>query len=144
MPNRGDRQLGVTIGYVVPITILQQEALMKHTEIEVKCRLTPEAIANLFDDLGKSFREGKLVLQQASSFVTLTPCGEVDVEMTASAKKGKFKFEIQLKWRENEPSEEENTPAFVVSCEEPCLEEEEKTEHQQESPEQDEILYRKW
>ncbi|MEW6260791.1 MAG: amphi-Trp domain-containing protein [Thermodesulfobacteriota bacterium] len=119
---------------------------MKHSEVDVKCRMTPQSIADLFENLAESFRKGKFVLQKESSFVTLVPCGEIDVEMEAAAKKGKFKFEMQLKWREEAPVEESSEPAFIVSCEEPCtdLEPSEPQDASEVQGTQEEILYRKF
>lgn len=119
----------------------QEEDPMKHSEIEVKCRMNPESIAALLEDLAQSFRKGKLVVRKDSSFVTLTPCSEIDMEVGASAKKGKFKFEIQLKWREDEPSAGPAEPAFVISCEEPCFE---KDETEPEDTVRNELLFRKF
>jgi len=113
---------------------------MKKNEVNVKCKMEADAVANLLSDMVNSFREGKVVIQKGSSFVTLKPVGRIEVELEAAEKKGKQKIEIQLSWKEEillELKEDE----IRISGDEPCLHEalpvEEKTER-------DPILYRKW
>lgn len=116
---------------------------MKKSEVEVKCMMNPETAAQLLENLAKSFREGKLVVQKDTSFVTLIPGNDIEVELAATSKKGKYKLELEMKWREMEASSEDATPAVVVSCEEPCIEEE-TPNTADEDEHRDDILFRKF
>ena len=63
-----------------------------------------------------------MVIQKGSSFVTLKPSGQIEVELAAAEKKGKQKIEIQLSWKEEiftELIEDE----IRISGDEPCLNE---------------------
>ena len=113
---------------------------MKKNEVNVKCKMETEAVANLLSDMVKSFREGKVVIQKGSSFVTLKPVGQIEVELEAAEKKGKQKIEIHLSWKE-EILLEQKEDEFRISGDEPCLEEEVPAEEQ---TERDPLLYRKW
>jgi amphi-Trp domain-containing protein len=73
---------------------------MKKNEVEIKCKLESDAVAAMFSDLAKSFKEGKVVIQKGSSFVTLRPAGTIEVEIEAVEKKGKQKIDIELGWEE--------------------------------------------
>ena len=113
---------------------------MKKNEVNVKCKMETEAVANLLSDMVNSFREGKVVIQKGSSFVTLKPVGQIEVELEAAEKKGKQKIEIHLSWKE-EILLEQKEDEFRISGDEPCLEEEVPAEEQ---TERDPLLYRKW
>ena len=113
---------------------------MKKNEVNVKCKMEAEAVANLLSDMVNSFREGKVVIQKGSSFVTLKPIGQIEVELEAAEKKGKQKIEIQLSWKE-EILPEQKEDEFRISGEEPCLDEGIQAEDQ---TGKDAILYRKW
>ena len=113
---------------------------MKKNEVTVKCKMEADAVANLLSDMVNSFREGKVVIQKGSSFVTLKPAGQIELELEATEKKGKQKIEIQLSWKE-EILLEQKEDEFRISTDEPCLvggiPREEQTG-------KDDILYRKW
>ena len=99
-----------------------------------------EGVANLLSDMVNSFREGKVVIQKGSSFVTLKPVGQIEVELKAAEKKGKQKIEIQLSWKE-ENLPEQTEDEFRISGVEPCLDEGIQAEEQ---TDKDAILFRKW
>jgi len=113
---------------------------MKKNEVAIKCKMETEAVANMLSDMVKSFREGKVVIQKGSSFVTLKPVGQIEVELEAAEKKGKQKIEIQLSWKE-EVLSEQTEDEIRISGDEPCLNEGIPVEEQ---TERDPILYRKW
>ncbi len=113
---------------------------MKKNEVNVKCKMEAEAVADMLSDMAKSFREGKVVIQKGSSFVTLKPIGQIDMELAAAEKKGKQKIEIQLSWKEEILSEQKEDE-FRISGDEPCQYEEIQAEEQ---TGRDPILYRKW
>jgi amphi-Trp domain-containing protein len=73
---------------------------MKKNEVAIKRKLEADAVATMLLDLAKSFKEGKVVIQKGSSFVTLRPAGVIEVEIEAVEKKGKQKIEIKLDWEE--------------------------------------------
>jgi amphi-Trp domain-containing protein len=73
---------------------------MKKNEVTIKCKQEADAVAAMLSDLANSFKEGKVVIQKGSSFVTLRPAGAIEVEIEAVEKKGKQKIEIQLEWEE--------------------------------------------
>ncbi len=113
---------------------------MKKNEVNVKCKMEAEAVANLLSDMVKNFREGKVVIQKGSSFVTLKPVGQIEVELEAAEKKGKQKIEIQLSWKE-EILPEQTEDEFRISGDEPCIDEGIQAEEQ---TDKDSILFRKW
>jgi len=113
---------------------------MKKNEVTVKCKMEADAVADMLSDMVNSFREGKVVIQKGSSFVTLKPVGQIELELEATEKKGKQKIEIQLSWKE-EILLEQKEDEFRISGEEPCLEEEIPCEEQ---TGKDDLLYRKW
>ncbi|MFZ3046185.1 MAG: amphi-Trp domain-containing protein [Desulfatirhabdiaceae bacterium] len=113
---------------------------MKKNEISVKCKLEADAIANLLSDMAKSFREGKVVIQKKSSFITLNPAGQIEVEIEAVEKKGKQKIEIELSWKEEKFSDKD-ADEIRVTCDEPCLDESMPAVDQSE---RNPILYRQW
>ncbi len=93
---------------------------MKKNEVNVKCKMEAEAVANMLFDMVKNFREGKVVIHKGSSFVTLNPVGQIEVELAAAEKKGKQKIEIQLSWKE-EILVDQKEDEFRISGDEPCL-----------------------
>ncbi|MBI5592659.1 MAG: amphi-Trp domain-containing protein [Deltaproteobacteria bacterium] len=113
---------------------------MKKNEVNIKCKMETDAVAILLSDMVKSFREGKMVIQKGSSFVTLKPVGQIEVELEATEKKGKQRIEIQLSWKEAVFSEQPEDE-IRISGDEPCLAEADASEEQ---TERNAILYRKW
>jgi len=93
---------------------------MKKNEITVKCKLESDAAGSMLSELASRFKEGKVVIQKGTSFVTLRPAGQIEVEIEAVEKKGKQKIEIQLSWKEeillDAPEAE-----IRISAEEPVL-----------------------
>ncbi|MBI5592677.1 MAG: amphi-Trp domain-containing protein [Deltaproteobacteria bacterium] len=93
---------------------------MKKNEVTVKCKQEVDAVGSMLSDLANNFKEGKVVIQKGTSFVTLRPAGQIEVEVEAVEKKGKQKIEIQLSWKEeillDDPEAE-----IKISAEEPVL-----------------------
>ena len=94
---------------------------MKKNEVAIKCKLEADAVAAMLSDLANSFKEGKVVIQKGSSFVTLRPAGVIEVEIEAVEKKGKQKIEIQLDWEE-EILLDAVEAKIKISAEDPILE----------------------
>ncbi|MFH0996460.1 MAG: amphi-Trp domain-containing protein [Pseudomonadota bacterium] len=93
---------------------------MKKNEVTVKCKLEADAVASMLSDLASNLKEGKVVIQKGTSFVTLRPAGQIEVEIEAVEKKGKQKIEIQLSWKE-ELLLDDSEAEIKISAEEPIL-----------------------
>jgi amphi-Trp domain-containing protein len=87
-------------------------------EVKIKRSMEAEALADVLDDLVKSFREGTVCVEQGGEFVTLKPGGRIEVEMEAGQKKGKQKLSVELSWRQVDVQEEEAAD-FKISSQEP-------------------------
>jgi amphi-Trp domain-containing protein len=97
---------------------------MKKNEVTIKSKLETDAVAAMLSDLANCFKEGKVVIQKGSSFVTLMPAGAIEVEIEAVEKKGKQKIEIQLDWEEEILMDAVDTK-IKISTQDPILVEEE-------------------
>jgi amphi-Trp domain-containing protein len=75
---------------------------MEKQKIGVKMSLPFADAASYLEDLLKSFKAGRIVVQKDDEFVTLTPPEQVMVEVEARDKKGKQKFSLELSWIEGE------------------------------------------
>jgi len=100
---------------------------MKKNEVAIKYKLETDAVAAMFSDLAKSFKEGKVVIQKGASLVTLRPAGVIEVEIEAVEKKGKQKIEIQMDWEEDILLDAAEA-GIKISAEEPILDETPMTE----------------
>lgn len=94
-----------------------KEGKMK-SEVKIKRTMEAEALADVLDDLVKSFREGTVCVEKGEEFVTLNPGGRIEMEMEAGQKKGKQKFSMELNWRQVDVQEEEAAD-FKISSQEP-------------------------
>ena len=86
---------------------------MSKKEAKLKGLMSIDQVVTYLEDLATSLKEGKICVRQGEQFVTLSPDQMVDVEVKASAKKGKEKFEMELAWY-REVSQE-----MSISSEEP-------------------------
>ena len=93
---------------------------MKKNEVSIKSKLEADAAASMLSDLASRFKEGKVVIQKGSSYVTLRPVGQIELEIEAVEKKGKQKIEIQLSWKEDILLETQES-GIKISAEEPIL-----------------------
>jgi amphi-Trp domain-containing protein len=85
--------------------------------ISVKGTMDFQSVTNFLDDLVKSFKDKKVVVQRGDEFVSLVPTDSIDLELEAVMKKGKQKLTVELAWREEVQIEEE--VSFRVSSTEP-------------------------
>lgn len=75
---------------------------------------TNEAAAYL-EDLAKSIRAGKIVVEHGPNHVILIPPKIVEVEVEARTKKDKQKFELELSWTTAVPETEDEEPLKISS-----------------------------
>lgn len=71
---------------------------MSKKSIEIKTHLKRETVVSYLEELVKSLKAGKLVVQQEEEFVSLHPAGMMELEVSASHKKSKEKFSLELSW----------------------------------------------
>ncbi|WP_158269609.1 amphi-Trp domain-containing protein [Desulfonatronum sp. SC1] len=71
---------------------------MSKKEVKLKGVMDVDQVVTYLEDLATSLKEGKICVQQGEQFVTLCPDKMVDVEVKATSKKGKEKFEMELAW----------------------------------------------
>lgn len=90
---------------------------MSKKEVKLKGVMEISQVVTYLEDLVASLKEGKICVRQGEQFVTLCPDQRVDVEVKASAKKGKEKFEMEMSWYQE--SVEEEPQAMHISSEEP-------------------------
>lgn len=88
---------------------------MSKKEAKLKGLMSIDQVVTYLEDLTTSLKEGKICVRQGEQFVTLCPDQMVDVEVKASAKKGKEKFEMELAWYREVPQE------MSISSDEPGL-----------------------
>lgn len=92
---------------------------MKKSEVKLKRIATAQDIAAVLDDLAVSIRAGTVCLESGSEFVTLN-VGEdtpIELEIEASQKKNKTKFEMELSWRIASPKMTEEDDLKISSVE---------------------------
>ncbi len=86
---------------------------MSKKEAKLKGLMSIDQVVTYLEDLTTSLKEGKICVRQGEQFVTLCPDQMVDVEVKASAKKGKEKFAMELAWHREVPQE------MTISSDEP-------------------------
>ncbi|WP_052812944.1 amphi-Trp domain-containing protein [Desulfonatronum thioautotrophicum] len=90
---------------------------MSKKEVKLKGVMETSQVVTYLEDLVAGLKEGTICVRQGEEFVTLCPDQMVDVEVKATAKKGKEKFEMELSWY-REPADEESQ-LITISSEEP-------------------------
>ncbi len=90
---------------------------MSKNGIVVKGVMDFASVNSFLDDVVKSFKARKVVVQRGDEFVTLVPTDAIDLELEAVVKKDKQKLSIELAWREEVAGE--NEMSFRVSSVEP-------------------------
>ncbi|OGG99131.1 MAG: hypothetical protein A2600_04980 [Candidatus Lambdaproteobacteria bacterium RIFOXYD1_FULL_56_27] len=71
---------------------------MQKKSFETKTRLKKEAAVLYLEELIKSLKAGKLVVQEGEEFVSLTPAQDLELELEASAGKSKERIFVSLHW----------------------------------------------
>ncbi len=75
---------------------------MSKQTVKVKGVMERDQAVGYLEDLVAGLKAGRVCVQQEDRFVTLCPEGLISVEVEASIKKGKEKFELELSWRKEE------------------------------------------
>lgn len=77
---------------------------MQKDKINVKLSLSYEEATTYLEDLLKSLKSGKIVVQNEEEFVSLEPGERVNVKLSAKVKKDTNKFEFEMSWATAEDS----------------------------------------
>ncbi len=90
---------------------------MSHKKVESKTQLKRDQVASYLEELAKSLRAGKLLIQCDEDYVYLAPTDVLDLELEASQKKNREKVSLELSWS-LEPAVKPE-PALQISSKEP-------------------------
>ena len=90
---------------------------MEKNKVSFRQSMETADAVKMLQDLVKSVKAGKIVVEQGDAFVSMDPAEKVDVEIEAKQKKGKGELSIELSWREASPAEEE--ASLKISATEP-------------------------
>lgn len=90
---------------------------MSKKEVGFEGTLEIEKAAEYLEQLAKSMREGKVVVEKGDDFIVLNPAEVVEIEAEAAEKKGVEKFSLKLKWKSKSESGEE--PDLKISSSTP-------------------------
>lgn len=90
---------------------------MSTSSISLKGAYSPADFARMLEDLAGSIKAGTVCLQKGGEFVTLKPASTLEFEIEASARKGRQKLELCVKWQE--PVEAAPEAPFTISSQEP-------------------------
>ncbi|SLM32655.1 hypothetical protein MTBBW1_790053 [Desulfamplus magnetovallimortis] len=94
---------------------------MKKQEINIKHELSVEETVDLFNEISKSISEGTISIEYGEKQISLKPGCRFDVEIEATRKKGKQKLNIELSWKEEDPTCA-CKPVLKISSQEPIQE----------------------
>lgn len=90
---------------------------MSKKGVKLKGVMSINQVVTYLEDLTAGLKEGRICVRQGEQFVTLCPEQMMDVEVKASAKKGKEKFEMELAWYREEMQDE--LQEMSISSEQP-------------------------
>jgi amphi-Trp domain-containing protein len=90
---------------------------MEKNKVSFKQTMETEDAVKTLQDLVKSLRAGKIVVEQGEAFISMDPAEKVTVEIEGKQKKDKGELSIELSWRLPEAVEEE--AALKISATEP-------------------------
>lgn len=104
-------------------------------EVKMKGVMDRIQITAYLESLVLGLKSGVICVHQGKDIVTLNPEGPVEVEVKASSKKGKEKFEMELTWRKVDVDKDspEMTISPVLSQEDARSEEEGEQDEREES-----------
>lgn len=109
---------------------------MKEKKIEFKQTMKTGQLVEYFQDIIKSFKEGKVVVAHEDEHVELTPPDIVLVEIEAKQKKNSEKFSLEIFWMATSKSKDEGKKLCISSeIPEPAEEEEKPDEPEVEKAE---------
>lgn len=86
---------------------------METNKVTLKQMMETKAAVTLLEDLLKSLKDGKVVVQQGEDYVDLQTPEMIDVKVEAKLKKDKAKFNLALSWRNL--SEELNNETVIIT-----------------------------
>lgn len=72
---------------------------MKNNEIRVKNCVARRQAVDYLQDVVNSLRSGRVCVEHAEQSVTLSPPGDVTVQVKASAKEDKQSISVKISWR---------------------------------------------
>ena len=90
---------------------------MGKNSVVLEKKMAVSEVVSFLESVIASLKEGKIVLQQGTQLVVLTPNEFIDLEVEASQKKDKGKLSIDLKWLQQTESIPEAD--ILVSSKEP-------------------------
>jgi len=93
-------------------------------EFEFEKVIDAEGIITYLEDLVEAFKSGVVNLTTSHGDFILKPAGLIFMEVEATSKKDKEKFEIKFSWKKEEALLEEMNQEFAISAEEPISDEE--------------------
>ncbi|SDB22589.1 amphi-Trp domain-containing protein [Desulfonatronum thiosulfatophilum] len=79
---------------------------MSKDEVKFEGVMEKSQLVNYLEDLIASLKKGQICVRQDDQFVTLCPTRTIEVEVKASSKKDKEKFELEFKWHREEGQED--------------------------------------
>lgn len=85
--------------------IVQKKSGSEEKKLEFTTRLTREDAAGIIEALVEGLKEGLLTVHKSGDTVTMDVPRVIDMEIEATYKPHKAKFELELSWR---PNREEN------------------------------------
>ncbi len=78
---------------------------MSKNEVKFEGVMDRSQVVTYLEDVISSLKKGQICVRQDEQFVTLCPGRMIDVEVKASTKNDKEKFEIELKWHREDLQE---------------------------------------
>ena len=90
---------------------------MKHTKITQHQKMKRDELVGYLEDLIKSLKAGKLVIEQNGQFVSLNQKKKIKKEIEKKKKKEKGEISIEISWKI--PEEMPDMPPLKISSEEP-------------------------
>ncbi|GAB6060997.1 amphi-Trp domain-containing protein [Desulfonatronum parangueonense] len=79
---------------------------MSKDEVKFEGVMERSQVVTYLEDLIASLKKGQICVRQDDQFVTLCPSRTMEVEVKASSKKDKEKFELEFKWHREEGQED--------------------------------------
>lgn len=89
---------------------------MEKTKVSFRQAMESQDAVKILEDLVKSLKAGKIVVEQGEEFISMDPAGKVDVEIEAKQKKDKGELSIELSWKLAQ-AEEAKDPLKISSKE---------------------------
>lgn len=88
---------------------------MEKQKLDVKITLPYQEAIDYLEDMLKSLKDGKVVVQKGTEYVSMTPGETVTMELGAKTKKNKQKFSFEISWTDDGEGD------LVISGKEPVF-----------------------